>query len=113
MHLSGGGCALRAATLVTAVLVCTKFYQVNKLAGYLLYPYVAFLLFANALNISIATKNQNVRKRRAGFCPTFQSLLAFRPCYCALRRAGAAYSTVEKRCGLEYCSIVTRSACVP
>ena len=55
---------------MTAVLVCTKFYQVNKLAGYLLYPYVAFLLFANALNISIATKNQNVRKRCARSCPS-------------------------------------------
>ena len=54
---------VRAATLATAVLVSTKFYQINKLAGYLLYPYVGFLIFANALNISIATKNQNVRLR--------------------------------------------------
>ena len=59
---------------MTAVLVCTKFYQVNKLAGYLLYPYVAFLLFANALNISIATKNQNVRDGCAGSC-----ILAYLP----------------------------------
>ncbi|KAK9841860.1 hypothetical protein WJX81_007821 [Elliptochloris bilobata] len=48
------------AALLTAVLVCTKFYQINKLSGYLLYPYVAFLVFANALNISIATKNKNL-----------------------------------------------------
>ena len=63
-----GKCAPRAATLATAVLVCTKFYQVNKLSGYLLYPYVAFLLFANALNISIATKNPNVRRPSVGSC---------------------------------------------
>lgn len=55
---------------MTAVLVCTKFYQVNKLSGYLLYPYVAFLIFANALNIAIATKNPNVRRPSAGFCIT-------------------------------------------
>ena len=60
--------AARAAALASAVLVTTKFYQINKLAGYLLYPYVGFLIFANALNISIATKNKNARARSRPRC---------------------------------------------
>ncbi len=54
------------------MLVTTKFYQINKLAGYLLYPYVGFLIFANALNISIATKNKNARARHPAVPPRAQ-----------------------------------------
>ena len=43
-------CCLRAATLVTAIVLAKWFYRVKPVAGYLLWPYVAFLTFANALN---------------------------------------------------------------
>ncbi len=39
-----------AATLATAVVLAKQFYRVKPVAGYLLWPYVAFLTFANALN---------------------------------------------------------------
>ena len=39
-----------AATLVTAILLTRQFHKVKPVAGYLLWPYVAFLTFANALN---------------------------------------------------------------
>lgn len=38
------------ATLATAVVLAKQFYRVKPVAGYLLWPYVAFLTFANALN---------------------------------------------------------------
>ena len=41
---------MRAATLVTAVVLAKWFYKVKPVAGYLLWPYVAFLAFANCLN---------------------------------------------------------------
>ncbi len=56
------GCA---ATLATAVVLAKQFYRVKPVAGYLLWPYVAFLTFANALNF-FHLKNNSVR-----FYPTF------------------------------------------
>ena len=38
------------ATLVTAAIAAKSFYHVKPVAGYLLWPYVAFLLYANCLN---------------------------------------------------------------
>lgn len=38
------------ATLATAVVLAKQFYRIKPVAGYLLWPYVAFLTFANALN---------------------------------------------------------------
>ena len=51
------GCA---ATLATAVVLAKQFYRVKPVAGYLLWPYVAFLIFANALNF-FHLKNNSVR----------------------------------------------------
>jgi tryptophan-rich sensory protein len=39
-----------AATLATAAVTAKVFYKVKPVAGYLLWPYVAFLLYANCLN---------------------------------------------------------------
>ena len=39
-----------AATLVTAAIAAKSFYHVKPVAGYLMWPYVAFLLYANCLN---------------------------------------------------------------
>ena len=38
------------ATLVTAAIAAKSFYHVKPVAGYLMWPYVAFLLYANCLN---------------------------------------------------------------
>ncbi len=48
-----------AATLATAVVLAKQFYRVKPVAGYLLWPYVAFLTFANALNF-FHLKNNSV-----------------------------------------------------
>ena len=39
-----------AATLATAVWAAKWFYKIKPVAGYLLWPYVAFLTYANCLN---------------------------------------------------------------
>ena len=39
-----------AATLATAVIAAKWFYKIKPVAGYLLWPYVAFLTYANCLN---------------------------------------------------------------
>ena len=38
------------ATLVTAAIAAKSFYHAKPVAGYLMWPYVAFLLYANCLN---------------------------------------------------------------
>jgi len=38
------------ATLATAAIAAKSFYHVKPVAGYLMWPYVAFLLYANCLN---------------------------------------------------------------
>jgi benzodiazapine receptor len=48
------------ATLATAVVLAKQFYRVKPVAGYLLWPYVAFLTFANALNY-FHLKNNSIR----------------------------------------------------
>ncbi|CAL8466618.1 g6154 [Coccomyxa elongata] len=47
------------ATLATAVVLAKQFYRVKPVAGYLLWPYVAFLTFANALNFFHLKNNSN------------------------------------------------------
>ncbi len=39
-----------AATLATAAWAAKWFYKIKPVAGYLLWPYVAFLTYANCLN---------------------------------------------------------------
>ena len=38
------------ATLATAAVAAKWFYKIKPVAGYLLWPYVAFLTYANCLN---------------------------------------------------------------
>lgn len=41
------------ASLFCAIMVFTKFYEINKAAGYLYLPLVLWILFATVLNVSI------------------------------------------------------------
>ncbi len=45
------------ALLVLVVLTFVEFFKVNKIAGYLLIPYILWLLFATALNIGVYVLN--------------------------------------------------------
>src|SRR5574344_1014007 len=39
--------------LVLVIIMTIKYFKINKIAGYLLFPYIAWLLFAGYLNFSI------------------------------------------------------------
>ena len=54
-----------AATLALASATAIEFHKVDAFAGKILLPYVAWLVFANALNYSIWKKNPGVRFMRA------------------------------------------------
>ena len=54
-----------AVTLALASATAIEFHKVDAFAGKILLPYVAWLVFANALNYSIWKKNPGVRFMRA------------------------------------------------
>jgi hypothetical protein len=66
-----------AATLGTAVVLAKWFFRVKPVAGYLLWPYVAFLTFANALNY-YHLKNNSVLSLCPGACTDFPATTAER-----------------------------------
>ncbi len=45
------------AMLVLIVITTVRFYKVNKLAGYLMIPYIAWVVFAGYLNAGVAFLN--------------------------------------------------------
>ena len=49
-----------AALLVTASLTANSFWRVDRLAGKLMLPYLAWLVLANALNLNILQNNPSV-----------------------------------------------------
>lgn len=56
MHTS-----VSAVLLASAALTANSFWRVDKLAGKLMFPYLAWLVLANALNFNITAKNDSVR----------------------------------------------------
>ncbi len=46
-----------AALLTLVILTFIEFFKINKTAGYLLIPYILWLLFATALNIGVYALN--------------------------------------------------------
>ena len=55
---------LAAAALGFAAATALAFREINRTAGLLMAPYVAFLVFANALNFSVARLNPGGRPPR-------------------------------------------------
>lgn len=49
-----------AGLLTAASLTANSFYRVDVVAGKLMWPYIAWLVLANALNLSIASQNPDV-----------------------------------------------------
>jgi tryptophan-rich sensory protein len=56
-HMISAALAVMAAMLIVAGLTSWAFFRVNRLAGWLMLPYVAWLCFAGALNASILMLN--------------------------------------------------------
>ncbi|RYU90033.1 tryptophan-rich sensory protein [Mucilaginibacter terrigena] len=58
MHQVLGGLIIIIALLVTIILNIAWFARINKPAAWLLVPYIAWVLFATLLNISICVLNK-------------------------------------------------------
>lgn len=52
-----GVCCCAAVFFVLVCYATWLFLQVDTTAGYLMFPYVAWVAFANLLNLSIVKKN--------------------------------------------------------
>ena len=49
-----------AVLLASAALTANSFWRVDRFAGKLMFPYLAWLILANALNLNITAKNESV-----------------------------------------------------
>ena len=56
-HMISAALAIIAVMLVVAIATTWRFWRVNRLAGWLMVPYLAWLCFAGALNIAIIMLN--------------------------------------------------------
>ena len=57
LHMISAALAIIAVMLVVATATTWSFWRVNRVAGWLMLPYLAWLCFAAALNISIMMLN--------------------------------------------------------
>ena len=57
LHMISAALAIIAVMLLVAGATCLSFWRVNRLAGWLMLPYCAWLCFAGALNIAIMMLN--------------------------------------------------------
>ena len=57
LHMISAALAIIAVMLLVALATTWSFWRVNRLAGWLMLPYVAWLGFAAALNTSIMLLN--------------------------------------------------------
>lgn len=57
LHMISAALAIIAVTLLVAIATTWSFWRVNRLAGWLMLPYCAWLCFAGALNIAIMMLN--------------------------------------------------------
>ena len=57
LHMISAALAIIAVMLVVAIATTWSFWRVNRVAGWLMLPYLAWLCFAAALNISIMMLN--------------------------------------------------------
>jgi translocator protein len=57
LHMISAALAIIAVMLLVAIATTWSFWRVNRLAGWLMLPYLAWLSFAAALNISIMMLN--------------------------------------------------------
>lgn len=56
-----------AVLLAAAGATARNFYKVDPRAGRLLFPYIAWLVLANALNLNLASRNYSVSLSKALF----------------------------------------------
>jgi tryptophan-rich sensory protein len=57
LHMISAALAIIAVMLLVAIATTWSFWRVNRLAGWLMLPYLAWLCFAGALNIAILMLN--------------------------------------------------------
>lgn len=57
LHLPWAGVVIIALLLVTIIATIRLFWPISKTAAYLLMPYVAWVIFATALNVGVAVLN--------------------------------------------------------
>ena len=57
LHMISSALAIIAVMLLVAIATTWRFWRVNRLAGWLMLPYCAWLCFAGALNIAIMMLN--------------------------------------------------------
>ena len=57
LHMISAALAIIAVMLLVAITTTWSFWRVNRLAGWLMLPYCAWLCFAGALNIAIMMLN--------------------------------------------------------
>jgi tryptophan-rich sensory protein len=57
LHMVSAALAIIAVMLLVAIATTWSFWRVNRLAGWLMLPYCAWLCFAGALNIAIMMLN--------------------------------------------------------
>lgn len=57
LHMISAALAIIAVMLLVAIATTWSFWRVNRLAGWLMLPYCAWLCFAGALNIAIMMLN--------------------------------------------------------
>lgn len=66
LHMISAALAVLGAMLVVALLTTWAFWRVNRLAAWLMLPYVAWLCFAGALNTSILMLNPTADAMQMG-----------------------------------------------
>jgi tryptophan-rich sensory protein len=66
LHMISAALAIIAVMLLVAIATTWSFWRVNRLAGWLMLPYLAWLCFAGALNIAIMMLNPTADAMQMG-----------------------------------------------